>query len=135
MEAIKAKFSHITPRDEKTFNVIFIGADGVNLNTICKWIKNSYDVNHYISLDSGYVIGLNKEGMYSISEEERLKAVKATGSMSYMNYPPRTKVRIKSTGETGGAFERFSTFISVFIDDEDKCRYFSMDDIEFINQP
>ncbi len=43
------------------------------------------------------------------------------------------KVRIKSTGETGEAFERALGCISVFIDSEDKCRYFYMNDIEFIN--
>lgn len=72
---IKAKFSHITKRYEKTYNVIFKASDGTNLNTICKWIKNSDDVNRYISLDNGYVIGCNDEGKYFISEGERLKAV------------------------------------------------------------
>ncbi len=74
---IEAKFSHITKRYEKTFNVIFKASDGNNLNTICKWIKNTHDVNHYISLDNGYVVGLNDKGKYSISEDERVKAVDA----------------------------------------------------------
>jgi hypothetical protein len=74
---IEAKFSHITKRHEKTFNVIFEASDGNNLNTICKWIKNAHDVNHYISLDNGYVVGLNDKGKYSIAEDERLKAVDA----------------------------------------------------------
>ena len=74
---IEAEFSHITKRYKKTFNVIFKASDGNNLNTICKWIKNEHDVNHYISLDNGYVVGLNDKGKYSISEDERLKAVDA----------------------------------------------------------
>jgi hypothetical protein len=74
---INAKFSHITKRAETTYNVIFKAQDGNNLNTICKWIKNEHDVNHYISLDNGYVVGLNDKGKYVISESERLKAVDA----------------------------------------------------------
>ena len=77
MESIEAKFSHITPRYEKTFNVVFKAIDGENLNTICKWLKNSHDVNHYISYDNGYVVGCNDEGKYRISEVERMKAVDA----------------------------------------------------------
>ncbi len=52
----------------------------------------------------------------------------------YKIYPKNTRVRIKSTGETGEAFERALGCISVFIDGEDKCRYFYMNDIEFIEQ-
>lgn len=74
---INAKFSHITKRLETTYNVIFKAEDGNNLSTICKWIKNEHDVNHYIALDNGYVIGLNNPGKYVISESERLKAVDA----------------------------------------------------------
>ncbi len=74
---IQATFSHITKRYEKTFNVIFKATDGNNLNTICKWITNRHDVNHFISFDSGYVVGCNNEGKYGISEIERLKAVDA----------------------------------------------------------
>lgn len=74
---INAKFSHITKRTKTTYNVIFKAEDGNNLNTICKWIKNEHDVNHYIGLDNGYVVGLNDKGKYRIDESERLKAVDA----------------------------------------------------------
>jgi len=82
---IEAKFSHITPRYEKTFNVFFKASDGNNLSTISKWINNSFDVNHYISYDSGYVVGINEEGKYLISEEERLNAVNAV--LAALNTP------------------------------------------------
>jgi hypothetical protein len=81
---IPAKFSHITKRYPTTFNVIFVGEDGENLNTVCKWIENSYDVNHYFNYDSGYVVGLNKIGMYGISELERLKAVEEVNKTKLM---------------------------------------------------
>lgn len=74
---INAKFSHITKRAQTAYNVIFKAEDGNNLNTICKWIKNEHDVNHYICLDSGYVVGLNDNDKYIISENERLKSVDA----------------------------------------------------------
>lgn len=74
---INAKFSHITKRAKTTYNIIFKAEDGNNLNTICKWIKNERDVNHYIGLDNGYVVGLNDKGKYRIDESERLKAVDA----------------------------------------------------------
>jgi len=72
-----AKFSHITPRYENTFNVFFVTDHGVRLSTICKWIKNSEDVNNFISYDNGYVVGLNLPGRYHISETDRIKAVEA----------------------------------------------------------
>ena len=50
----------------------------------------------------------------------------------YKTYPKNTRVRIKPTGETGEAFERALGCISVFIDGENKCRYFYMNDVEFI---
>jgi hypothetical protein len=77
---INAKFSHITKRAPVTYNVIFKAEDGNNLNTICKWLKNKYDVNHYITLDNGYVVGLNDKGKYGIDESERLKALDAVFS-------------------------------------------------------
>jgi hypothetical protein len=43
-----------------------------------------------------------------------------------------TIVRIKSTGEIGEAFESMLNTISVFVTGEDKCRYFDMGDVEFI---
>lgn len=73
----EAKFSHITPRYEKTFNVFFVTDHGRVLETICKWIKNSDDVNNYISYENGHVVGLNIPGRYHISESERLRAVDA----------------------------------------------------------
>lgn len=50
--------------------------------------------------------------------------------MEYKKYSPNTKVKIKSTGEVGEAFESTLGFISVFI--EDKCDYFRIDEVEFI---
>lgn len=50
----------------------------------------------------------------------------------YKSYPIDTKVKIKSTGEIGKAFESALDMISVFIEDEDKCRYFDLADVEFI---
>lgn len=50
----------------------------------------------------------------------------------YINYPPDTKVRIKTTGELGEAFESVFGTISVFIEDEKNCRYFSIKDVEFL---
>jgi hypothetical protein len=51
----------------------------------------------------------------------------------YISYPIGTKVRIKSTQELGEAFESALGVISVFIDGEDKCRFFDFNDVEFIN--
>jgi hypothetical protein len=50
----------------------------------------------------------------------------------YKNYPSETRVLIKSTGEHGEAFESGMGMISVFIDGEDKCRYFTLDDVTFL---
>jgi hypothetical protein len=74
---IQAYFLSITKTEENKFTVIFAAEDGKKLYTICKWITNSHDVNHYIAYDTGFVVGLNEKGKYSISEEERLKAVEA----------------------------------------------------------
>ena len=52
----------------------------------------------------------------------------------YKSYPIETRVKIKSTGEQGEAFESVFGTISVFIDDEEKCRYFDLTDVEFLNQ-
>ena len=56
--------------------------------------------------------------------------------MSYISYPPKTRVIIKSTGEKGEAFESLGTLgvISVFVDGEDKCRYFKLDVVVFIKK-
>lgn len=51
----------------------------------------------------------------------------------YKSYPIDTKVKIKSTGEHGEAFESVFGIISVFVEDEEKCRYFDLSDIEFLN--
>jgi len=50
--------------------------------------------------------------------------------MEYKKYPSNTKVKIKSTGEVGEAFESTLGFISIFI--EDKCQYYKIDEVEFI---
>jgi hypothetical protein len=50
----------------------------------------------------------------------------------YKSYPNNTRVKIKSTGQQGEAFESALGTISVFIDNETKCRYFKLDDVEFI---
>lgn len=42
------------------------------------------------------------------------------------------KVKIKSTGEVGEVFETALGFISIFIEGEDKCRYYKIDEVEFI---
>lgn len=44
-----------------------------------------------------------------------------------------TIVRIKSTGEIGEAFESAMDTISVFIEGEERCRYFDMSDVEFVD--
>ena len=53
--------------------------------------------------------------------------------MSYEQYPNETRVMIKSTGEHGEAFESALGFISVFIDGCDKCQYFALEDVIFLN--
>jgi hypothetical protein len=53
---------------------------------------------------------------------------------NYISYPIDTRVKIKSTSEEGEAFESALGFISVFIDDEKKCRYFELEDVEFLTQ-
>ena len=60
-----------------------------------------------------------------------LKILKAMSD--YKLYPQGTKVKIISTGEEGEAFETALGTISVFIDDEEKCSYYSYHEIEFIN--
>ena len=50
----------------------------------------------------------------------------------YKEYPSETMVRIKETGELGEAFESSFGHISVFIEGEDDCRFFKIDDVEFI---
>lgn len=49
----------------------------------------------------------------------------------YTSYSSEDRVRIKSTNEYGEAFESALGYISVFIDGEDVCRYFDIDDIEW----
>jgi len=49
----------------------------------------------------------------------------------YHSYGIEDRVRIKSTNEYGDAFESAMGYISVFIDGEDGCRYFDIDDVEF----
>ena len=53
----------------------------------------------------------------------------------YTDYPLHTRVKIKSTSETGDAFESMLNTISVFIDGEDECRYFDLKDVEFLEKP
>jgi len=48
----------------------------------------------------------------------------------YKKYPLNTMVRIIETGEVGEAFESSLGYISVFI--EEKCRFFKIEEIEFI---
>ena len=50
----------------------------------------------------------------------------------YKEYPSDTMVRIKETGELGEAFESSLGYISVFIEGEDDCRFFKIEDVEFI---
>lgn len=50
----------------------------------------------------------------------------------YKKYPPDTLVRIKVTGEIGEAFESLLGYISVWVGDETKCRYFRMNEVEFL---
>jgi hypothetical protein len=50
----------------------------------------------------------------------------------FIDYPLGTRIMIKSTGEHGEAFESALGTISVFIDGEDKCRYFSLVDVIFL---
>ena len=50
----------------------------------------------------------------------------------YTLYPPGTKVRIKSTGQTGEAYEKSGKTISVWLDPDDKLVYLNTDDVEFI---
>ena len=52
----------------------------------------------------------------------------------YKQYPTGTMVIIKSLGEQGEAFESAMGFISVWVGDEAACRYFEMDDVEFISE-
>lgn len=52
----------------------------------------------------------------------------------YKQYPTGTMVLIKSLGEQGEAFESAMGFISVWVGDEAACRYFEMDDVEFISE-
>ena len=52
--------------------------------------------------------------------------------MTYTLYPPNTKVRIKSTGQTGEAYEKSGKTISVWLDPDDRLGYFDFDDVEFI---
>lgn len=51
----------------------------------------------------------------------------------YKQYPIGTKVKIKETGEIGEAFESGFDYVSIFIDGEKRCRYFKIEDVEFIN--
>lgn len=53
--------------------------------------------------------------------------------MKYTVYNLNQRVLIKSTGEQGEAFESALGFTSVFIDGEDTCRYFSDEDVLFLN--
>ena len=52
--------------------------------------------------------------------------------MTYKSYPLNTSVRIISTGEEGEAYESYYEDIAVFIDGEKTCRYFDLNDVEFI---
>lgn len=49
----------------------------------------------------------------------------------YISYDLDVRVRIKSTNEYGDAFESALGYMSVFIDGEDGCRMFEIDDIEW----
>lgn len=51
---------------------------------------------------------------------------------SYISYKQGTRIVIKSTGEQGEAFESVLGHISIFIDGEKKCKYFKLEDVEFI---
>ena len=50
----------------------------------------------------------------------------------YKQYPLDTVVKIKETGQLGDAFESALGYISVFIEDEEKCRYYKLEDVEFL---
>ena len=50
----------------------------------------------------------------------------------FEEYPVGTRVLIKSTGEHGEAFESLLGTITVFIDGEEKCRAFKLDDVVFL---
>lgn len=50
----------------------------------------------------------------------------------YKSYPIDTRVKIISTGEEGEAFESILGTISVFIDNDNRIRYYDMEDVKFI---
>jgi len=52
----------------------------------------------------------------------------------YKCYEPGVRVRIKSSGQLGEAFESVWHFISVWIDGETKAKNFFLDEIEFLNE-
>ena len=52
---------------------------------------------------------------------------------AYKNHELGTKVRVKETGEIGEAFESALGYISVFVVGERFCRYFKLEDVEFID--
>lgn len=56
--------------------------------------------------------------------------------MGFKTYKTGTRVMIKSTCEHGEIWEVLENMnvCSVFVDGERKCRYFSLDDIIFLNQ-
>jgi len=49
----------------------------------------------------------------------------------YKQYPPNTRVRIKSTGEEGEAFESLLGYITVFLNDGE-CEYYKLGNVEFL---
>lgn len=51
----------------------------------------------------------------------------------YRQYPQGTKVRL-STGEEGEAFESAFGYISIWVGDEDKCRYFNLNEVKFLTE-
>lgn len=52
----------------------------------------------------------------------------------YKSYPIDTRVKIISTGEEGEAFESILGTISVFIDNDNRVRYYDMEDVQFLSK-
>lgn len=52
----------------------------------------------------------------------------------YIQYPEDTRVFIPSIGMYGEAYESAFGVISVFVDGERKCKYFNINDVEFLEE-
>jgi len=53
----------------------------------------------------------------------------------FKEYPPGTRVMVKSTGEHGEAFESLLGFVSLAVDGDDRYRVYEMSDVIFLNEP